>query len=98
MAASSARIPVDAVVGFDVIGFLVARLALVLVALAVGTRLDAHRRRHGGGAGTCTQHAKEIATANLRLIALPHGRILLGVHSPCRRVTTAARKLRSRWR
>src|SRR6476646_8531796 len=50
-AASSSRITIDAVVRLYVVGFLVARLAFLIVALAVGLRRS-HQRRRQRRAGT----------------------------------------------
>src|SRR5262249_43437969 len=85
-APSSARIPIDAIEGFDVIGFLVASPALLLIVLAVGASLAHKRRHHGGHARPGTAHAQELATADPRLLVSLHGRVLLeGSHALIRR-------------
>src|SRR5205807_3858380 len=61
----SLRILVDAVERLDVLGFLVARLALLLVGLGGDGRGRQRPSRGGGrGASTCREHAKEIAAAD----------------------------------
>src|SRR5437764_4485683 len=59
------RIFVDAVERLDVLGFLVARLAFLLVGFS-GRRGDRQRRGRGGGrsARACREHAKEVAAAD----------------------------------
>src|ERR1041385_5010073 len=59
IASPLARITVDAVIGFHVIAFLVARLLLFGVAFGVGFRLD-DKRRCGGGRRTCAKPNKEL--------------------------------------
>src|SRR5882757_1430466 len=95
--ASSAGVPVDPVECLDVIGFLVAGLALLVVAFRVGLGLVAERRRDGRGARAGTEHTEEITPADLttsrgRLVTLFHGRILLRF-ARVAALTTATRKL-----
>src|SRR5216683_279561 len=70
----STRITIDAVVRLDVIGFLIARLAFLVVVLAIGLRRP-HQRRRQRRAGTGRADAdlaKEIAATNLGFLFVPH--------------------------
>src|SRR5439155_15214969 len=73
----SLRIFVDPVERLDVLGFLVARLALLLVGFGGRGRT---RQRHGAGggrgAGARRQHAKEIATGHCLVLRFVHGGLL----------------------
>src|SRR6516225_3558608 len=68
----SPRIAVDAVIGLDLVGFLVTRLALLVVALAVRHRLG-RKRFHCAGRRAGAEHMKELTT--------PQGRLALRLHS-----------------
>src|SRR5215472_15781345 len=73
-AASSRRVTIDAVIGLHVIAFLVARLAFLIVGLAIGAR--------GSDQGCCQRRpradranadlAKEIAATTRRFLLVPH--------------------------
>src|SRR5690349_24060105 len=68
IAASSTRIPIDAVIGFHVVCFLIARLAFLLIALAVGLRRCHQGRcqRRSGADRADADLAKEVAAADRR--------------------------------
>src|SRR5262245_44584652 len=93
MDGSSARIPVDPIEGLHVLGFLVTRLAFLVVALGVCasfTRERSGRRSRDGR--TCAQRAKELTTTQ-RLELFFHCRhppnlLFVPVFAP---LTTAAR-------
>src|SRR6266851_3570958 len=82
----SARITIDAVIGLDLVGFLVASLALLVVALAVGNGLG-HERSHRAGRRAGTQHTKELTTPQAQLALHFHSRALpsLRARSPRQR-------------
>src|SRR6185503_20010877 len=56
------------------LGFLVARLALLIVGLAIGFRLHDERRR--GGCRTGAKRTKELPTPDCRFICHSHRRVL----------------------
>src|SRR5437867_3434956 len=67
----SARIPVDAVIGFDFVGFAVPGFALLVAALAIGHRFARERRdRSGSRAGA--EHTKELTPPQARLALRLH--------------------------
>src|SRR6266849_3264309 len=70
----STRITIDAVIRLHVIGFLVTRLALLIVALAVGLRRRNQRRRQRRAGSECadTDLAKEIAAADRHFLFVLH--------------------------
>src|SRR5262245_28371554 len=90
----STRITVDAIECLDVLGFLIASLALLIVALGIGARFARQRRSRGHSSGTCAQRTKEITSTELGVSFLGHDPPSLcraPPHSPS--LTTAARML-----
>src|SRR6516165_8979975 len=71
----SARIAVDAVVGLDLVGFPITRLALLVVALAVGDGLS-RKRFHRAGRRAGAEHAKELTASQAQLALRFHSRAL----------------------
>src|SRR5262252_226422 len=95
----SARIPVDPVEGLNLRRVrLVARLALLIIALGVGVSFTCQRC---GGCGRDTRarakRAQELTTAERRLAFSFHRRLLLFSFLPSALLTRAARKHRSRY-
>src|SRR5512133_2968573 len=82
----SLRITVDAVEGFDLVGFFVASLALLVRALVVGHRLG-RDRSDCAGSRTGAQRRKELTT--------PQAQLALRFHSASSR-TCAARSVGQR--
>src|SRR4030088_3391763 len=75
MGASSARIPVDPIVGLHVFGLPVTGLALLVVVFGVGVRLARERPGTRGRDGRSrAERPQELATAERRLAFFLHRR------------------------
>src|SRR5439155_25369520 len=66
-----ARITVDAIVGFDLVGFFVARPALLIVVLGIG-RSPTGARTYRAGRRTGGEGAKELTTPQAQLVLRFH--------------------------
>src|SRR5215813_11587687 len=66
-----ARITIDAIVGFDLVGFFVAGLAPLVVVLGIGRRPSDERTYRAGGR-TGAEHAKELTTPQTQLVLRFH--------------------------